>query len=945
MKKILSLILAGMLLTAPCIVEAQNFADVPTGTEVEEAVELLTALNVAKGVSDTEFDIDGEVTRQQMAAFMYRIMKAGKSVVDGENTTSFTDLVDPYYNFMISWASAQGVIKGRTANTFDPTGNIILQDAYTMAVRALGYDKGNLTYPIGYISLAEDLGLNENLPASLKYTDVLTRGDVAIILANMFYAETADVEVKYEATWKEVELSNGTLDVVSTGQIPVEYHKTVAEKIFGVEKVVQRVVATPTYTFNGEDRPDEDVEMIVLKGENYVLDYKEDYTIPNLEMVEFAELGLPGDADDYFLSDIEMFVRENDGEYEIFSAIAKGTNTTVDFSDITFGTVSGSTSEKYYDGEEKEHKKINGLMNIDGVKTYIFDVPYSYSKDAENSEAHAAKFITLDEYDGDLEEDEIYFNYVKKIDILADENIVWDNGYLEQMYHNGLGEVDCYDCNGDGKYEYLFVKNYCVMEVDDTEDMSLIDDYMDDYILYIDKTFVEGAKIKDEDIVVGYINPCANFAIINKVLKPVEAEVSVSATKYFTLTNGAKVYYKDMEYAVENGVSLGEEDAVFDVEKIYYFAGNKLVKVEGEDTAINLAEKWIIVLEAEPHTATVMIDGKLQRDYYVDAIVDGEIVSLKVANSDYSEYVNKLAVKDKIDKKGRYSFELLEAVADDLTTDDKTAELHVLNTEAEFYHKTGNIYNLTGTKGVNIKPYTQIIIKSLDKDGEVVVNTYDSKNLPDIKENTVFTDVSYVLVNNVNSKNYENLAVFYGVLEDVIKPAKNTTNDIRIVKEYTKTSTEDEIKYIYTLYNPATGEVEENVEGYDETSIADIGDIVQLTAAGEVDIVVGNIDVAGNVYIDEDSTIGYLTVSEYDNGLLGLVDDETIYNITDETVISVIDISDEEITITDTDALDPTRKSSWYDKDNDVKDIRVIVSAEENKDEEYDVIYITIIRK
>ena len=435
-------------------------------------------------------------------------------------------------------------------------------------------------------------------------------------------------------------------------------------------------------------------------------------------------------------------------------------------------------------------------------------------------------------------------------------------------------------------------------------------------------------------------------AILAEVLEPVEAEVVTTATKYFTLDTNNKIYYKNIDYPVITNPVTSEDlgTLAFDVVRTYYFAGDKLVKIDGENVAINLDEDWIIAIEAEPHIASVMVDGRLQKDYYLDVIKNGEIVSVKVANDDYTEYVNRLATLKKIDKKGRYVFELLPAFESDLTGDNAEAELRVLGTEAEFYHASGNFYKL-GDRRVYIKPYTQIIIKSLDKDGEVVVNTYNAKNLPDIKENTKFTNVSYVLVNNVNSKNYENLAVFYGVLEDVIKPAKNTTNDIRIVKEYTKTSTEDEIKYIYTLYNPATGEVEEDVEGYDETSVAEIGDIVQLTAAGEVDIVVGNIDVAGNVYIDEDSTIGYLIVSEYDNGLLGLVDDETIYNITDETVISIIDISDEEITITDTDALDPTRKSSWYDKDNDVKDIRVIVSAEENKDEEYDVIYITIIRK
>jgi hypothetical protein len=61
-----------------------------------------------------------------MAAFIYRMMKAGKSVEGGNNTTTFTDLEDPTFYFMISWASSEGIIKGRTETTFDPMGQISL---------------------------------------------------------------------------------------------------------------------------------------------------------------------------------------------------------------------------------------------------------------------------------------------------------------------------------------------------------------------------------------------------------------------------------------------------------------------------------------------------------------------------------------------------------------------------------------------------------------------------------------------------------------------------------------------------------------------------------------------------------------------------------------------------------------------------------------------------
>ena len=176
MKKFLSLVVAALLsVGAVTTASAAKFTDVDVKNEaLNDAVELLTALNVTKGTTETTFGTEENVTRQQMAAFIYRMMKAGKSVEGGVNTTSFTDLDDSTFYFMVSWANSQGIIKGRSATTFDPKGGITLQDAYTMIVRALGYDDGTLAYPISYISLAEDLGLDEDLPSTLNYTDTLT---------------------------------------------------------------------------------------------------------------------------------------------------------------------------------------------------------------------------------------------------------------------------------------------------------------------------------------------------------------------------------------------------------------------------------------------------------------------------------------------------------------------------------------------------------------------------------------------------------------------------------------------------------------------------------------------------------------------------------------------------------------------------------------------------
>lgn len=140
---------------------AAQFTDVDENNEyLTKSVNLLNHIGVAKGTSDTTFGTEELVTREQMAAFIYRLMKRGNSVEGGANASRFTDLEDPTFFFMISWADSQGIIKGTSATTFEPKGSITLQDAYTMIVRALGYEKEeSLPYPFGYIGVAEDKGV------------------------------------------------------------------------------------------------------------------------------------------------------------------------------------------------------------------------------------------------------------------------------------------------------------------------------------------------------------------------------------------------------------------------------------------------------------------------------------------------------------------------------------------------------------------------------------------------------------------------------------------------------------------------------------------------------------------------------------------------------------------------------------------------------------------
>ncbi len=212
---------------------AKDFNDVTADNKAATEISILTDMGIIKGTHDNIFSPDEEVTREQMALLMFRLM-LNKEDAGRVNTTSFKDLYEPYYNGAISWANAAGYIKGHNDDIFDPTGGITLQDAMTMLVRALGQDneKMNENYPWSYINAGIKLGLDRGLE-DIDYTETLTRAETAVILYN---AMTAEYLIPKTTT-------NGSVYYEST---------SIIEEVFGYEMADAVIVATNNYSIDGQ---------------------------------------------------------------------------------------------------------------------------------------------------------------------------------------------------------------------------------------------------------------------------------------------------------------------------------------------------------------------------------------------------------------------------------------------------------------------------------------------------------------------------------------------------------------------------------------------------------------------------------------------------------------------------------------------------------------------
>ena len=288
-KQFLSAALAALMIAGSAVgAGARAYEDVKEDNKASTAISMLSDIGVIKGTSETEFTPDENVSREQMAALLFRLM-LGRDDAGRENTTRFTDLYEPYYNGAISWANASGYIRGTTGTTFNPKGGITKQDAMTMLVRVLGQetDSMNAGYPWSYINQAVRLGLDHGLE-DVRYNETLSRAECAVILYNALTAEMLVTRTT----------AAGSAATVST---------TVIEEVFGYDMTEAVLEATNRYSLNGST--------VVKNG--YVSLRTAD---GSLLTVNGAEGGI-GDPDEHLGETYRLILKKDGGAEKILSAV------------------------------------------------------------------------------------------------------------------------------------------------------------------------------------------------------------------------------------------------------------------------------------------------------------------------------------------------------------------------------------------------------------------------------------------------------------------------------------------------------------------------------------------------------------------------------------------------------------------------------------------------
>lgn len=163
-----------------------------------DAVAKLEGLGIAKGI-DGKWVPEMPVTRAMFAAFSVRLLGLEGIVKYMVGPTKFPDVPATHWaSGYVNVAVAKKLLLGYPDGNFHPDETITMAQAATVLGRLIGYVNLPGDWPSNYMVVASESGLFEGV----EFTgDLVTRGDMAIMLNNALTAKRVEPKEVIEGVW------------------------------------------------------------------------------------------------------------------------------------------------------------------------------------------------------------------------------------------------------------------------------------------------------------------------------------------------------------------------------------------------------------------------------------------------------------------------------------------------------------------------------------------------------------------------------------------------------------------------------------------------------------------------------------------------------------------------------------------------------------------------
>ena len=173
MKKITRIftMLLAMLLAFNSVAFAKSYTDVNSGelgSAYEEAINVLSAMNIFMGDSEGTFRPDDYITRAEAVAIVNRVSGLSQAVKATGYIDYYSDVkASDWFAGDVTVATQMNIVAGDGDGTFRPDDYVLYEEMVKMLVAALQYSDSYVAkiggFPTGYLVLASNLGVTNGI--------------------------------------------------------------------------------------------------------------------------------------------------------------------------------------------------------------------------------------------------------------------------------------------------------------------------------------------------------------------------------------------------------------------------------------------------------------------------------------------------------------------------------------------------------------------------------------------------------------------------------------------------------------------------------------------------------------------------------------------------------------------------------------------------------------
>jgi hypothetical protein len=202
---VLTLVLSSFSMAFAADTKAVSLSDI-AGNANEDAIQVAYDLGIVTGNPDGTFAPDKAVNRAEFAAMITRALNIPDSALAGYTTTTFKDTVGygwavPY----LAFCQSKGIMLGDGQGNVMPGRTITVNEAMTMALRAIGYTANSSllvgVWPSNYVSIAQ----NNDLYDDVAKETTVNKASAAQIIYNLLTVQKVAVNTDgtTDYLWKD----------------------------------------------------------------------------------------------------------------------------------------------------------------------------------------------------------------------------------------------------------------------------------------------------------------------------------------------------------------------------------------------------------------------------------------------------------------------------------------------------------------------------------------------------------------------------------------------------------------------------------------------------------------------------------------------------------------------------------------------------------------------